>query len=69
VRQALTEASDRTRQNTWLARLHAEVPLAEGARYGAFTAQAKAALRALLEELEFQSLLPRLDKLSTHLQA
>jgi hypothetical protein len=48
-----------------LARLRSDVPLAEGARYSAFTTEAKAALRAFFEELEFQSLLPRLDKLPT----
>lgn len=64
VREALAKAAERIRQNEALARLHSEVPLPEGARYGAFTAEAKAALRALFEELEFQSLIPRLDKLA-----
>jgi DNA polymerase I len=63
VRAALTEASERIAHNADLARLRADVQLAPGERYAAFTEQSKAALRALFEELEFQSLLPRLDKL------
>ena len=65
VREALSGAAERIRQNEHLARLHSDVPLPEGARYSAFTAEAKASLRAFFEELEFQSLLPRLDKLAT----
>ncbi|HTU64057.1 MAG TPA: 5'-3' exonuclease H3TH domain-containing protein [Polyangiales bacterium] len=65
VRAALSQATERIRQNESLARLHSDVPLPKGARYSAFTADAKAALRAFFEELEFQSLLPRLDKLAT----
>jgi DNA polymerase-1 len=65
VREALSQAAERIRQNESLARLRSDVPLPEGARYSAFTTEAKAALRAFFEELEFQSLLPRLDKLPT----
>jgi DNA polymerase-1 len=65
VREALTQASERIRQNETLARLRVDVPLPAAARYSAFTAEAKASLRAFFEELEFQSLLPRLDKLAT----
>lgn len=65
LRESLAAAADRIRQNEALARLHSEVPLPEGPRYAAFTPRAKAALGALFEELEFQSLLPRLDKLTT----
>lgn len=63
VRDALAQAAERIQQNETLARLHADVTLPPGPRYQAFTAQSKASLRALFEELEFQSLLPRLDKL------
>lgn len=65
VRNALSQAAERIRQNEMLARLRSDVPLPEGPRYRAFTAEAKASLRAFFEELEFQSLLPRLDKLAT----
>ena len=63
VREALSQAAERIRRNESLVRLRSDVALPEGARYSAFTAEAKAALRAFFEELEFQSLLPRLDKL------
>jgi DNA polymerase-1 len=46
-----------------LARLRDDVPLPAGARFGAFDATARARLRTLFEELEFRSLLPRLDAL------
>lgn len=65
VRDALSQAAERIRQNEGLARLRSDVSLPEGPRYCAFTAEAKAALRVFFEELEFQSLLPRLDKLPT----
>jgi DNA polymerase I len=63
VRAALAGATDRIRQNAQLARLRTDVPLDAGPRHCPLTADAKASLRALFEELEFQSLLPRLDKL------
>lgn len=65
VRQALAQAAERIRDNAELARLRADLQLPAAARYAPFSAQAKAALRALFEELEFHSLLPRLDKLAT----
>jgi DNA polymerase-1 len=46
-----------------LAQLRADVPLAAGARFGRFDAAARARTRALFEDLEFRSLLPRLDAL------
>jgi len=46
-----------------LARLRDDVPLPARARFGAFDATARARLRTLFEELEFRSLLPRLDAL------
>jgi len=46
-----------------LARLRDDVPLPEGPRFGPFDAGARARARALFEELEFRSLLPRLDTL------
>jgi hypothetical protein len=44
-----------------LARLRDDVPLPAGPRFGAFDAPRA---RALFEELEFRSLLPRLDALA-----
>lgn len=63
LRGALERATERIRQNEDLARLRSDLPLPEGPRYQAFTAEAKATLRAFFEALEFRSLLPRLDKL------
>ena len=65
VREALKAAAERIQHNELLARLRFDVPLPAAPRYAVFNAQAKAALRALFEELEFQSLVPRLDKLAT----
>jgi DNA polymerase-1 len=63
VREALREARARVTQNAALTPLHTDLQLPAGPRYQPFTAAPKAALRALFEELEFQSLLPRLDRL------
>lgn len=46
-----------------LTRLVDQVPLPEGPRWSPFDAQARARTRALFEELEFRSLLPRLESL------
>lgn len=64
LRDTLQNASDLVRQNAALTRLRDDLPLPQGARYRAFDAAAKSKLRAFFEELEFQSLLPRLDKLT-----
>lgn len=63
LRQTLQSASQLVLQNAALTRLRDDLVLPEGPRYRAFDSAAKAKLRALFEELEFQSLLPRLDKL------
>jgi DNA polymerase-1 len=47
-----------------LARVRDDVPLPPGPRFAAFDATARARTRALFEDLEFRSLLPRLDGLA-----
>jgi len=47
-----------------LALLRDDVPLPAGPRFAPFTGGRHAGLRALFEELEFRSLLPRLDQLA-----
>jgi DNA polymerase-1 len=46
-----------------LTRLHRDLPLPPRPRWAALTAEARQRTRALFEELEFRSLLPRLDAL------
>jgi len=46
-----------------LALLRDDVPLPPGPRFAPLTAGSRAATRALFDELEFRSLLPRLDQL------
>ena len=64
LRQVLTQLRAQLLQNETLARLRFDVPLTEGARYAYPSAHAFAQLRALFVELEFTSLLARLDRLS-----
>jgi DNA polymerase-1 len=49
-----------------LAELRDDVPLAEGPRYAPITRSAKERVRALCTELEFTSLLPRIDEAFAH---
>ena len=63
VRAALTEHADRLPLWRDLAQLRADVPLDEPARWAAFDDAARTRLRAMFEELEFRSLVPRLDAL------
>jgi DNA polymerase-1 len=51
-----------------LAALRDDVPLEPGPRFAAFSADRRAAVRALFGELEFRSLLPRLDALAADLR-
>jgi DNA polymerase-1 len=46
-----------------LALLRTDAPLAAGPRFAPFDARARARVRALFEQLEFRSLLPRLEAL------
>lgn len=52
------------RESEQLVRLRRDVPLAEGVRHAALTPTAIAQTRALFEELEFRSLIPRLEALA-----
>jgi DNA polymerase-1 len=65
VRAALTEHADKLPLWRDLALLRTDVPLAEPARWSSFDDAARARVRALFEELEFRSLIPRLDALPT----
>lgn len=64
VRAALTEHAAELALWRDLALLRSEVPLRDGERWAPFTEVARARTRALFEELEFRSLLPRLDSLA-----
>lgn len=63
VREALAEHAERALLNEELATLRRDVPLAEGPLAAPLTPEASARLRSMFEELEFKSLLPRLDAL------
>jgi DNA polymerase-1 len=63
VRDTLRAAADQMRRTESLARLRSDVPLAPGPRFREPSAAAFERLRALFVELEFSSLLPRLEKL------
>jgi DNA polymerase-1 len=64
VRGALSEHADKIPVWRELALLRTDVPLDEPARWAPFDGTARARVRALFEELEFRSLVPRLDALS-----
>ncbi|HEX4352620.1 MAG TPA: 5'-3' exonuclease H3TH domain-containing protein [Polyangiales bacterium] len=64
LRDALASHSEQLAQNERLACLRSDVPLGDGARFRPMTAGSFEHLRALFVELEFKSLLPRLDKLA-----
>ncbi len=63
VRAALAEHAEQILMTEKLARLQRDVPLGEGVRSRALTLADLERVRRLFEELEFKSLLPRLDKL------
>lgn len=60
AREAIAAHAEPLRTWARLATLRADVPLGDGPRFGAFTEEARARVRAMFEELEFGSLLPRL---------
>lgn len=64
TREILRAHADQLRASEQLVRLRTDVPLPPGALYGLPGPDALAALRVLFEELEFKSLLPRLDALA-----
>jgi DNA polymerase-1 len=64
VRESLRDAADQMRQTESLARLRCDVPLGPGPRFAPPSGASLENLRALFVELEFSSLLPRLDKLA-----
>lgn len=61
TREAIAGAAERLRMNEELATLRLDVPLAEEALVGPMTPGSYAKLRELFAELEFKSLLPRID--------
>jgi DNA polymerase-1 len=63
-RQALAAARDQLLRNERLAMLRVDVPLPAGPRFLPVTVEALLRLRALCVELEFNSLLARIDRLS-----
>jgi DNA polymerase-1 len=63
VREALRGARDQVLQTESLARLRDDVALPEGPRFGRLSATARSRLRGLFGELEFKSLIDRLEKL------
>jgi DNA polymerase-1 len=64
VRAALAEHGDKLALWRDLALLRTDVPLDEPPRWAPFDEAARARVRALFEELEFRSLVARLDALS-----
>ncbi|HEY3500824.1 MAG TPA: 5'-3' exonuclease H3TH domain-containing protein [Polyangiaceae bacterium] len=63
VRELLRPAAERLLLNEDLARLRDDVPLPEGPAAAPLTRQGALRLRALFEELEFKSLVARLERL------
>jgi DNA polymerase-1 len=63
LREALERATDQIRRTEQLARLRQDVPLPAGPRYGAIDQHSLARLREVFSELEFKSLVPRLEAL------
>jgi DNA polymerase-1 len=68
LRSAVVLAADRIRANEELLRLCDDVSLTNGVEVAPVSKAAIPKLRALFEELEFKSLLPRLDVLETLLE-
>ena len=63
MRGIIAEHAEQLRASEHLIRLRRDVPLPEGPRHAPLTKEAGPAIRALFEELEFKSLLPRLEAL------
>jgi len=63
VRTALQQAAGQILVTEELAQLHRDVPLPEGPRFAPIARHHLLQTRALFEELEFSSLLPRVDRL------
>lgn len=63
MRSIVVEHAEQLRASQLLIRLRRDVPLPEVVRHTALTRESVDAARALFEELEFKSLIPRLDKL------
>jgi DNA polymerase-1 len=64
LREAILGNREQVLANFELTRLRDEVPLPPGELYGVLDAGARDRLRGLFEELEFRSLLPRLEALA-----
>jgi DNA polymerase-1 len=70
VRAALVQHADKLPLWRDLALLRATVPLSDAPRWAPFDEAARTRVRALFEELEFRSLVPRLDALALdHIRA
>ncbi|MDB4976935.1 MAG: polymerase [Myxococcaceae bacterium] len=63
MRQIIADHAEQLRASEHLIRLRRDVLLPEGPRHATLTEAAAPATRALFEELEFKSLLPRFDAL------
>jgi DNA polymerase-1 len=63
TRELLGSHREQLRASEQLVRLRRDVPLPEGARYGGLTSATVDETRALFAELEFKSLIPRLEAL------
>jgi DNA polymerase-1 len=63
IRSALLAAADTVTRNEDLARLRSDVPLGDGPLWAPLPRDAAARLRTVFGELEFKSLLPRLEGL------
>lgn len=64
LRDVLAQASSQIRENERLARLRADVPLPAGTRFATVGVDALSRMRELFVELEFKSLLARVDRLA-----
>jgi DNA polymerase-1 len=69
LREAVVAGAERIRMNESLAVLRTDAPLADGPLASAVSKSAVPRLRALFEELEFKSLIPRLQALEPSLPA
>lgn len=69
LRESLRSATDRLAMNEELARLRRDVPLDDGPLALPLTSAATSRLREMFEELEFKSLIPRLESLPSEVRA